>query len=177
MHQDDDYTHHTSLEAFPTPSKSQRKREATALQLIGQKLVTLKPVQLAKIPLPNELLEAILSAQGIRQHGARQRQLQYIGKLMRQLDADPICTALQALESSSATAKRQQHYLENLCTALVAGEEQTLADFLSRCPSVDRQYLRRLVRNAARERELGKPPRHRRALFRYLRQQLAAACC
>ncbi|MDS4031247.1 MAG: ribosome biogenesis factor YjgA [Candidatus Contendobacter sp.] len=72
--------------APPPPSKSQRKREATALQELGERVVKLTPAQLSCVPLPDELLAAVRVAQGIAQRGGRKRQLQYIGKLMRQLD-------------------------------------------------------------------------------------------
>lgn len=71
--------------AFP-PSKSQRKRDATALQNLGAQLVRLTPAQLSRVPLPDELLAAVRAAQATPQRGAHQRQLQYIGKLMRRLD-------------------------------------------------------------------------------------------
>lgn len=72
--------------APPPPSKSQRKREATALQELGERLVKLTPAQSSRVPLPDELLAAVRVAQGIAQRGGRKRQLQYIGKLMRQLN-------------------------------------------------------------------------------------------
>ncbi len=72
--------------APPPPSKSQRKREATAVQAIGECLVRLTPAQLNRVPLPDGLLAAVRLAQTITQRGGRKRQLQYIGKLMRQLD-------------------------------------------------------------------------------------------
>ena len=81
-------------EHIDKPSKSQRKREALALQELGETLVTLKPAQLDKIPLPEELREAVLAARQINQHGARKRQLQYIGRLMREIDPEPIRAAL-----------------------------------------------------------------------------------
>ena len=74
------------LEAPLPPSKSQRKREATALRELGERMVSLTPAQLRRVPLPDELLAAVRTAQGIAQRGGRKRQLQYIGKLMRQLD-------------------------------------------------------------------------------------------
>lgn len=70
------------------PSKSQRKREATALQDLGEQLVELTRAQLNLVPLPEELLAAVQAAQAISQRGGRKRQLQYIGKLMRRID-DP----------------------------------------------------------------------------------------
>ena len=68
------------------PSKSQRKRDATALQDLGEHLVKLTPTQLRRVPLPDELLSAVRTARAISQRGARKRQLQLIGKLMRRLD-------------------------------------------------------------------------------------------
>ncbi len=85
-------------EASLPPSKSQRKRDATALQDLGEQLVELTPVQLERIPLPDDVLAAVRTARTISQRGGRKRQLQYIGKLMRQID-DPeaIRAALRAV--------------------------------------------------------------------------------
>ncbi len=151
------------------PSKSQRKRKAAAVQALGEKLVDLKPAQLAKMSLPPELLAAALAAQGLRQRGARKRQLQYIGRLMRRLDPEPVRIALLALESSSAAAKQQQQYLEGLCAALMAGDETVLAALLERHPAIDRPYLDQLIRDAAQAGDSGEPAAGRRALWRYLR--------
>jgi ribosome-associated protein len=79
-----------------TPSKSQRKRDAQALQALGVQLIALSAAQLARLDLPEALHEAVVTAQRMRVHGARTRQMQYIGKLMRQLDPSvlsPICAA------------------------------------------------------------------------------------
>ncbi len=87
-------------EAPQPPSKSQRKREATALQDLGEHLVKLTPAQLRRVPLPEDLLAAVRTARAIPQRGARKRQLQLIGKLMRRLDeweADAIRAALATL--------------------------------------------------------------------------------
>jgi len=81
------------------PSKSQRKREATALQDLGEQLVKLTAAQLRHIPLPDDLVAAVHAAQAIAQRGGRKRQLQYIGKLMRQLDAAQITMIHTALLS------------------------------------------------------------------------------
>lgn len=90
--------HGHDLEAPPPPSKSQRKRDATALQNLGEQLVELTPAQLNRIPLPDDVLAAVRVAQTISQRGGRKRQLQYIGKLMRQIDdPDTIRVALRAV--------------------------------------------------------------------------------
>ena len=79
------------------PSKSQRKRDAHALQALGSQLVALPPAHLARIALPDTLREAVVAAQGMRQRGARTRQMQYLGKLMRQLEPTSLHTVREAL--------------------------------------------------------------------------------
>ncbi len=88
-------------EAPSSPSKSQRKREATALQNLGEQLVKLTLAQLSRVPLPDELLAAVRMAQAISQRGGRKRQLQYIGKLMRRLDA----AETEAIRAALATVQ------------------------------------------------------------------------
>jgi ribosome-associated protein len=84
------------------PSKSQRKRDAHALQALGARLVALPPACLEKLDLPEALREAVYAAQGMRQHGARKRQVQYIGKLLRQLEPTALRTVLEALEKETS---------------------------------------------------------------------------
>lgn len=89
-----------SPESPRPPSKSQRKRDAIALQKLGEDLVQLTPAQLKQIPLPEDLLTAVRAAQAMPQRGAHKRQLQYIGKLMRQIDdLEPIQTALNRTQT------------------------------------------------------------------------------
>jgi len=95
-------------EAEARPSKSQRKRDAHALQALGAQLVALSPGHLAHLHLPDALHEAVIAAQGMRSHGARTRQMQYIGKLMRQLDADALRTVREALEPGHTSPPRPQ---------------------------------------------------------------------
>jgi len=93
-------------EPIDKPSKSQRKREALALQDLGEMLVDLKPAQLDKMPLPEELREAVLAARQMNQRGARKRQLQYIGRLMRELDPEPIRAALGLARPEQVPSQR-----------------------------------------------------------------------
>ena len=79
------------------PSKSARKREYLALQKLGEELVTLRESELLSIPLDGDLLEAVQEARRIKAHGALRRQKQYIGKLMRHVDPEPITAALERL--------------------------------------------------------------------------------
>jgi ribosome-associated protein len=152
------------------PSKSQLKREMTALQKLGEKLVNLKPRQLHDIPLPEHLLLAIEAAQKISSHGAKRRQLQYIGKLMRSIDPEPIQTALDKLYSGQQHETHEFHDLEEWRTRLLTGDDAVINDFLEIYPNTDRQQLRQLLRNARKENEVNKPHGALKALFRYLRE-------
>jgi len=93
-------------EQIDKPSKSQRKREALALQDLGATLITLKPAQLDKMPLPEELREAVLAARQMTQRGARKRQLQYIGRLMREIEPEPIRVALGLAKPEQESSQR-----------------------------------------------------------------------
>ena len=91
-----------------TPSKSQRKRDAHAVQALGVQLVVLSTAQLARLGLPETLHEAVVAAQHMRSHGARTRQMQYIGKVMRQLDPSVLSRIRAALTSRQAVTPRPQ---------------------------------------------------------------------
>jgi ribosome-associated protein len=152
------------------PSKSQRKREAHALQNLGTRLVELKPAQLEKLSLPDDLLNAVRAAQGIPQRGARKRQLQYIGKLMRQIDPEPLQAALETLETGGLTAQREQRDLLQLYDHLLTDEQTALTELFEHYPAADRQHLRQLIRNVQREQQQNKPLKSRRILLHYLRE-------
>ncbi len=151
------------------PSKSARKREAEALQTLGERLVGLPEAQLRQVPLPEDLAGAIAECRRISAHGGRYRQMQYIGKLMRRIDPQPILDVLARFDSTSAESKRRQHQLERWVEAMVAGDETVLGEYLTAYPQADRQQIRQLIRNAQRELSTGKPPKSRRELFRLLR--------
>jgi ribosome-associated protein len=89
----------STADAPLTPSKSQRKRDAQAFQALGLQLVALSAAQLARLDLPETLHEAVVAAQRMRSHGARSRQMQYIGKLMRQLEPAALSRVRAALTS------------------------------------------------------------------------------
>ena len=151
------------------PSKSQRKREAHAVRDLGVQLVKLEAAQLEKIPLPDAIREAVVQAQQIKAHGARRRQLQYLGKLLRQIDSEPIAETLTNSQSDTVVHKRELHWLEQTRDGLIAGEEGKLDEVFNRYPQAERQHLRRLIEKAQREQAQDRPPAASRQLFRYLR--------
>jgi ribosome-associated protein len=154
-------------------SKTRRKKEMLHLQDLGVELAALSADRLKKMDLPEALLAALLEWQRIGKHGAKRRQMQYIGKLMRDIDPEPITAQLAALRGESDAAKAEFHALERWRERLLASDE-AVTQWLSEYPDNDAQHLRQLIRNARKEAEQGKPPRSSRELFRMLREISAA---
>lgn len=156
-------------EAIPV-SKTSRKKASLAAQDMGAELVSLSVDVLKRLDLPEDLLGAVLDAKRFTQHGAHRRQLQFIGKLMRDLDTDPIAEQLARLRGESNAAKAEFHALERWRTRLLE-DDQALSQWLQQHPGGDAQQLRQLIRNARREQAEGKPPKSSRQLFRLLRER------
>ena len=151
------------------PSKSQRKRDMDALQDIGEELTQLNEQQLASVELPETLREAVLAARAMKRNEARRRQMQYIGKLMRQVDPAPIRAKIAGWLSVSAEHTARLHQIERWRERLLA-DPAALAEFIAAHPAADSQQLRTLIRNTEQERARGKPPKNFRALFQMIRE-------
>lgn len=151
-------------------SKSQLKREAHAMIELGETLVNLPAEQLQRIPLNDELQNAIQLARKITQHGGRKRQLQYIGKLLRHKeDVTPIQAALDKINDEHSRRDIAFHKLEKWRDRLIAEGDSALEELIVEYPHADRQHLRQLVRKANQEFRQNKPPTAARAIFRTLR--------
>ena len=153
---------------YSGPSKSQLKREMTALQDLGAELASLSKERLAKIDMPERLRDALLEAQRMTRHEARRRQMQYVGKIMRDVDAVPLRAAMDEINGVSKAATIRQHQLERLRTRLME-DEAVFSELARDYPGADIQHLRQLRRNAIKEAQQNKPPRAYRELFRELR--------
>jgi len=151
-------------------SRTQLKKEAIALQKIGEKLVQLSDEQLGRMDLPARLVDAISNIRPMTSHGARRRQMQYIGSLMRNVDAEPIEQALMEIEQGEYQRAREFHRLEAWRDRLVDGDDEAMEEILEAFPRTDRQRLGQLVRSARKEQRDNKPPKSARNLFRYLRE-------
>ncbi len=149
-------------------SKTRKKKDMLALQDLGVKLVELNEQQLEAMQLPESLLEAVLEARRLTRHEARRRQMQYIGRLMRDLDAAPIRDRLDKWLGQGREHTAQLHALERWREDLLAGDP-ALERFLREHPGADSQKLRTLIRNARREQGAALPPKSYRELFRVLR--------
>lgn len=150
------------------PSKSQKKRESTALQDLGVELVKLSKDRLSKMDLPERLYQELLEAQRLTANGAIRRQMQFIGKLMRDVEVEPIMEQLSAIRGESSAAKAEFHLLERWRERLLE-DDGALTEWLAGHPAADIQQMRQLIRNARKEAAESKPPKSSRQLFRLLR--------
>jgi ribosome-associated protein len=157
-------------------SKSQRKREMTALQDLGKTLTEMNAASLGKCKLPDDLLAAIAEFKRLpNKHEARRRQLQFIGKLMRQTDTTLIEQIIQQEQQQANHDRLLFHRLEMLREELLQGSEDALQGLILEHPDMDIQYIRQLIRQAKKEAETNKPPQASRKLFKYLRDLKAPA--
>ena len=150
-------------------SKSQRKRESTALQGLGKELFELSRDQLKKMNLPEKLLDALLEAKRLTSHEGIRRQMQFIGKVMRDVEVEPIDQQLAVIRGESNVAKAAFHALETWRTRLIENDA-ALNEWLALQPDTDVQQIRQLIRNARKEAAESKPPKSSRALFKLIRE-------
>lgn len=150
------------------PSKSARKRAMHALQDMGDELAALTKTQLAKLELPESLRIAIKEAQRMPPTEARRRQMQYVGKLMRSVDPEPLRLALDEIRGVGDAHTARQKALERLRDELIE-DESILTALVAEHPGLDVPLIRQLRRNAIKEKAESRPPRAYRELFRVLR--------
>jgi len=150
-------------------SKTQRKKAMHALQDLGTELVALNGQRLGSLALPEPLLEAVQDAQRLKGHEARRRQIQYIGRLMRDVDPAPIRERIAAWQGVSRTHSAWLHDLERWRERLL-GDPDALFELAGLHPGADLQHLRTVIRNARLEAEACKPPKHFRTLFQALKE-------
>ena len=151
-----------ALEEVGPPSKTQLKAEADEKQALGEALLTLRADLMARLDLPDKLLDAIAEAKKITNFEGKRRQMQFIGKLMRPLDAEPIRDAINEQLNGSAQLTLALHLAEQWRDKLVLDDE-ALGAWLTEYPATDSQQLRALVRQARKDSKPEKPgeaPRH-----------------
>ncbi len=153
-------------------SKSQAKRDVEAMQKLGEKLVKLSAHELDKFDLEERLKDAILFAQTIRSHSARRRQMQLIGKLMRQSDTDSIQTRYERYHNQLSEYTAQFHKIETWRDRLIKEGDRAINELLVQYPHLERSRLRQLLRNIYKETEQNKPPKNARLLFKYLKESI-----
>lgn len=168
MNIDDRLQDEESDDFYEGPSKSQKKREAEALQKLGGELAKLAPDAFDRVTgLPEDIRDAILEYRRLKSFGALRRQMQLIGKLMRRLDYDAVREAIDRATGASRAAAAAHQRAEKLRDALLTDNDK-LTEYVASHPEVDVQQLRTLIRLARKEKEAAKPPKYFRELYRFL---------
>ena len=168
-----------ALEEVGPPSKTQLKAEADEKQALGEALLTLRADLMARLDLPEKLIDAIAQAKKITNFEGKRRQMQFIGKLMRPLDMTPIREAIDEQANGSAQLTLQLHLAEQWRDKLVADDE-ALSAWLVEYPATDSQQLRALIRQARKDAKPEKPgeaPRHAksyREIFQLVKETMKA---
>ncbi len=154
-------------------SKSQKKRDSTALQTIGAELVRLTPEVIRKLALPEELETAVLDCKNIgpSKHGGFKRQMQYIGRLMREVESAPIIEALQLLKAPSQKQTAQHHLAERWRDRMLA-DATAVAAFANEFPEADRVLLESYLNKAREDHAAQRPPKYFRLLYQALHKQI-----
>ncbi|MBD1574496.1 ribosome-associated protein [Vibrio sp. S17_S38] len=155
-------------------SKTEMKEDMSALQALGEELVGLKSSSLDKFPISDDLRQAIDNAQRFKNE-AKRRQLQYIGKLMRQIDPAPIQAELDRLRNKHSQATAELHKLEQTRDRIVTDVDSAIENVMDLYPDADRQRLRQLARQAQKEKASNKPPKASREIFQILKELKEAA--
>ncbi|GAA0479766.1 MULTISPECIES: ribosome biogenesis factor YjgA [Tatumella] len=150
-------------------SKSEIKRDAEELKRLGAELTDLSKNELERIPLDEQLRDAVELAQRIRKE-ARRRQLQLIGKLLRSRDVEPVRQALDKLKNRHNQQVALFHKLEAIRDRLIEQGDDAITEVINLYPTADRQQLRSFIRNAQKEKAANKPPKSARLIFQYLRE-------
>jgi ribosome-associated protein len=154
-------------------SKSARKREAASLQELGVKLAELPDQEIKALDLPENLFIALRDLRRLPSHGAQVRQRQYIGKLMRKIDPEPVLAKLAERKQRHDVEIRHFQQIERWRDRLLSEPAVALPELLEEYPKADRAALTRLLEKAERERLEQRSPVGARELFAFLRQLLA----
>ena len=151
-------------------SKSQRRRDALELKSLARDLIAMSPSRFARLPVDEAVRAAVEEARRIRSNVARKRQLQFVAKLLRRSDAEPIMQALEAMEQDARQVNVRQHRAEAWRDHLIDRGDAALGELLRQRPAADAQAIRQCIRQARSEASRNRPPAAARALFRLLRE-------
>ncbi len=168
----DDDLNHNEFDDEEIKSRSEIKREVQALQTLGVSLTKLSSVQLDSMNLPDNLRSAIADYQRFTSRTAMKRQLLYVGRIMRNIDPEPIKQARDRLLNQDHQLNAHFHRLEKWRDRLLNEGDEALTELINSTPDIDGQQLRQMIRNARREASKNKPPKSARAIFQYLKEKL-----
>ncbi len=170
-------THFDTGNDYGDKSRSQKKRESTALQKMGEELAGLPLSTIKKLSLPADLFEGLTTLHATKTHEAKRRQMQYIGKLMREIDdIEALAKTLEDIRNDKYHDTNALHGIEELRTSLLTGSEmhrqQATEAALAAYPALEKAKLMHLIQGALAEKEHNRPPKLFRELFKYLKKSV-----
>ncbi|MBT3513448.1 MAG: DUF615 domain-containing protein [Nitrosomonadales bacterium] len=152
-------------------SKTELKRDSKKIQAFGKSIGDLSIDQIKSFDLPDAVFNAITEYKSLKSNAAKNRQVQYLGKLLREIDLTQAYQQMDQLKNGSQIEIRKNHIVESWRDKLIQDKE-ALTKLINEFPHIDRQLIRQLIQNAIKEKKDSKPPKFYRQIFRYLKEQI-----
>ena len=152
-------------------SKTELKRDSKKIQAFGKSIGDLSIDQIKSFDLPDAGFNAITEYKSLKSNAAKNRQVQYLGKLLREIDLTQAYQQMDQLKNGSQIEIRKNHIVESWRDKLIQDKE-ALTKLINEFPHIDRQLIRQLIQNAIKEKKDSKPPKFYRQIFRYLKEQI-----
>ena len=161
------------LEKDSVVSKTELKKDSKKIQQFGRKIseLTINNIEAFKFPL--NIYEAVIGLKNLKSNSAKKRQVQYLGKLLREIDLTDAFLVMKQLKVSSQKEIQRNHIIEGWRDKLLSNND-SITEFIDEYPKIDRQSLRQTVSNAQKEKKDNKPPKHSRQLFKLIKDIIMA---
>ena len=152
-------------------SKTELKKDSKKVQAFGKSIGDLSFDQIKSFDLPEAILNAIKEYKSLKSNAAKNRQVQYLGKLLREIDLTSAYQTMDQLKNGSQIEIRKSHIVEEWRDRLIR-DKDALTELIHKFPDIDRQLIRQLIQNTIKEREKSKPPKFYRQIFQYLKEHI-----
>ena len=152
-------------------SKTELKKDSKKIQAFGKKISELSSEEISSFNFPNTILKAIKDCKSIKSNVAKKRQVQYLGKLLREIDLSEAYLQMNQINSNSQLEERNNHKAEIWRERLIQ-DKNALTELIRLCPDVDRQKIRQLIQNTLKETKASNPPKYYRQLFKYIKEHI-----
>ena len=152
-------------------SKTELKKDSKKIQAFGKKISELSSEEISSFNFPDTILKAIKDCKSIKSNVAKKRQVQYLGKLLREIDLSEIYLKMDQINSNSQLEVRNNHKAEIWRERLIQ-DKDAVTELIRLCPDVDRQKIRQLIQNTLKETKASNPPKYYRQLFKYIKEHI-----
>ncbi|MDC0127000.1 DUF615 domain-containing protein [Methylophilaceae bacterium] len=149
-------------------SKTELKKESKKIQQFGRKISELTISNIEAFKFPINIFEATIELKNLKSNSAKKRQVQYLGKLLREIDLTDAFLIMKQLKVTSQKEIQSNHIIEGWRDKLLSNNN-SITEFVEKYPQIDRQSLRQTISNAQKEKEGNKPPKYLRQLFKLIK--------